>query len=132
MSNQFTQDSLIQTTFDTAWNDETPVFFENPDVDSSSLPAEYINVLSLGGSKENISLSPLKTRCFCSLVGEIRVPKGEGKGRALELAQNFEDIFENKQIGIMHFRESSRSEINAIAHYGINVFIPYYWEHTNA
>jgi len=132
MANQFTQDSLIQSTFSTAWSDQTPVFFENHDVDSSSMPDEFINVLSLAGSKQNISLSPVKTRCFCSVVGEIRVPKGEGKGRALTLAQDFEDIFENKQIGIMHFSESSRSEINARAHYGINVFIPYQWEYSNA
>lgn len=131
MDNQGSQNAIIEQTFVTAWADQTPVYFKNDEI-PDTLPEEYINVLALDGGGQVIYIPNNKTRRFCSVVGEIRVPKGQGAGRAQALAHDFQEIFENKTISNMRFRSADVSEVDGRSHYGINVFIPYEWDRNNA
>ena len=127
MANQATQNSLIESTFITAWDDETAYYFRNQ-FPPATMPAEYINVLTFDGVGNKVFLNQGKRRKACSVVGEIRVPKGQGPGRADTLAQMFLDIYQDQFIGSMRFRQASISEVNGQSHYGVNVFIPYQWD----
>jgi hypothetical protein len=138
MDNQSAKNQVIEQRFETAWGGlkatdggKCDVFFKNSPM-PPTMPDEYINVLAFDGGGENHVIPNNKTRRFCSVVGEVRTPKGQGTARAEELAHDFQEIYENQTISGMHFRVASVSEVDGQSHYGINVFIPYEWERGNA
>lgn len=131
MPNQQNVDETLIRQLDRKWNNNIPVIYEN---DETSQPKEeYINFMSLMGSAQNISIgSGKKTREFCTIIGEIRVEKHMGKGRAHELSKKFADIFMNSILdSYIHIFEASKNEVSTKSHYGINVAIPYWWDWTN-
>ena len=86
--------------------------------------------MSFLGSTQNVSIgNGAKKRRFRTIVGEIRIAKGVGKGRATVLAQDFADIFENTIIdSYIHIFTANESEATTESHYGINVALAYWWD----
>ena len=131
MRTQINVDELLIRQFKRDWDNGVFCVFEN---DETRPPkSEYINFMSLMGSASNISIGRgKKTREFGTIIGEIRVKKHEGKGRAHELSIAFANIFMNKIIGgYISLFEASKEQVSTKSHYGINVSIPYQWDWNN-
>ena len=132
MSSQQTVDELLINALTTDWTATgVLVIYENDETPPPK--SEYMNFMSLTGSAQNVSIGTnKKTREFCTIIAEIRVPKHDGKGRATALAKTFQDIFMNEIIGtFVHCFEASKEAVKTNSHYGINVSIPYWWDYTN-
>ncbi len=131
MRNQQSVDAILIKQFKREW--DNGVFCVYEDDETSKTRDEYINFMSMMGSAQNISIGKgKKTREFGTIIGEIKVAKHDGKGRAHELAKKFSDIFMNKIVGgYVQVFEASKAEAPTKSHYGITVSIPYWWDWNN-
>ena len=125
MVKQYEIDQIIEQHFIDNWSNGVQYYFMNAPI-PQELPSEYINVLSFADDRVNNTLT--KSRSFCSLVAEVRTPLRKGDRRAMVLASEFEDIFENKDIQGIHFNEAVPNKIDGQDHFGVNVIISYDWD----
>ena len=128
MSNHIDIEVLLEKELNNNWNNDVDVLYANGK--TQALPDEYLNYIYFTGSAQNITLGSVKTREFCSLMGEIRVERHTGTKRAMELAEEFATIFRNKTIGIIKLFEANFERITDESHYGVNVLIPFWWDRT--
>lgn len=128
MTSQVVVDGVIENHLIDNWLNGVQVYFENQTPEQPK--SEFLNYMSVTNSSSNISIGTNKTkREFCSIIGEIRVNKGDGKGRASELAEQFQLIFENKILSnLVHIFEANKNAVDGMSHYGINVEIGYWWD----
>lgn len=130
MADQWDIDRLIETTFIANWSNGIDYYFANSPPPNDT-PDTYINVLSFPGTRNNVTIGKLKTRCIGTLIAEVRHPKHTGTGPIMRHAEEFADIFENKTIGGVHFREANITPSPTATHYGTNVLIAYIWDRFN-
>ena len=128
MRTQLKVDATLERHLERNWTNGVAIFYENNM--PKNPPDEYVNYMSMLGSSDNVSIGrDANKRKFRTIIAEVRIQKGTGKGRATKLVQEFSDIFENQILdSFISTFTANESEAHSPSHYGINVAIPYYWD----